>query len=88
MKVLLIILSLVFIACEGEANKVSNVDAKADMVKTKAASTDVIDGLPEDEEDCDDKFEKTKEEEKKVDENNLFGQNSEENEGDEGCTIE
>tara|TARA_B100001971_G_C18268000_1_gene596000 strand:+ start:1299 stop:1553 length:255 start_codon:yes stop_codon:yes gene_type:complete len=84
MKVLLVILSLVFIACE-ESPKSTAHEAKKDVVQTKAASTDSIDGLPADEEDCDDKFEKAQAEEKKVDENNLFGQN---NEADEGCTLE
>ena len=82
MKILLLI-SILFalMSCQDEV-KTTSIEKNSDTVKTQSAKS--VDGLPA-EEDCDDKFEKAKEEEKKVDENNLFGQN---NEGDEGCTIE
>lgn len=79
MKILVLFLvSMTFISCTEDTNANSNKSAKVEIVDSK----EVLDGLPE--EDCDDKFEKAQEE-KKVDEENLFGQN---NEGDEGCTIE
>ena len=81
MKLLLILMSLIIFSCQDSKTAKSN---DASETSAKVAESEVIDGLPEDEEDCDDKFEKAQEE-KKIDENNLFGQNSE---ADEGCTIE
>lgn len=77
MKMFFALMLFVFVSCQDD---VTNIEPK--VVKKEASKIDEI--VPA-EEDCDDKFEKAKEEEKKIDENNLFGQK---NEGDEGCTIE
>lgn len=78
MKMFFVLMLFVFISCQEDV-----VDVDPPKV-AKQVNTKVDEVLPE-EEDCDDKFEKAKEEEKKIDEDNLFGQK---NEGDEGCTIE
>jgi vacuolar-type H+-ATPase subunit H len=77
MKMFFVLMLFVFVSCQDD---VTSVEPK--VVKKETSKLDEI--IPA-EEDCDDKFEKAKEEEKKIDEDNLFGQK---NEGDEGCTIE
>jgi hypothetical protein len=77
MKMFLVLMLFVFISCQDDVTPVA-----PEVVKNTDSQVEEI--VPA-EEDCDDKFEKAKEEEKKIDQDNLFGQK---NDGDEGCTIE
>jgi hypothetical protein len=78
-KFVFILLCVLFISCN-EENKVSMDNQSA---TAKSAKVSDKNNLPDEiaEEDCDDKIKKA--EEKKIDENNLFGKNQ-----DEGCTLE
>lgn len=82
MKVIIMMFLLVIISCEDNTST-KNVSQKLDTIQVDKNNED-MNAITEAEEDCDDKFKKSQEEEKVIDENNLFGKQ----EADEGCTLE